>query len=52
MYTEMFVEYTDHIHNTKNSEILSWEAFCNLCCEPFMEVTFCCATTDPRVSVE
>ncbi len=52
MYTEMFVEYIDYIHETKNTEILSWEAFCDLSCEPYIEITFCCASSDPRVNME
>lgn len=51
MYTEMYVEYTDILQNVRNTEILSWEAFCDLCCERFIEINFCCATTDPRVNV-
>ena len=51
MYTEMYVEYTNTLLDQRNTEILSWEAFCNLCCERFIEITFCCATTDPRVDV-
>lgn len=49
MYTEMYVEYIDTLHNIKNTEILSWQAFCNLSCERFIEITFCCASNDPRV---
>lgn len=52
MYTDMWVEYTDHLHNLTFAETLCWEDFCNLCCEPFMEVTFCCATTDPRINMD
>lgn len=49
---DMFVEYIDHITNTKNTEILNWSAFCDLSMERHIEVTFCCTTDDPRVNVE
>lgn len=52
MYKDMYVEYTDHLHGWTNTEVLSWEAFCNLGMEPFIEITFCCATDDPRVNVD
>lgn len=52
MYTEMYVEYTDHLHGFHHTEVLSWEAFCDLGMEPFMEITFCCSVNDPRVNVE
>lgn len=48
----IYVEYIDHITNTKNTEVLSWSAFCDLSMERHIEVTFCCTTDDPRVNVE
>ena len=50
MYKDMYVEYIDHITGIHNTEILSWRAFCNLGMERFIEITFCCATDDPRVN--
>lgn len=52
MYTTMYVEYVNHIDGSKNTEILNWNAFCELSCERNIEITFCCAVTDPRVNQE
>ena len=49
---DMYVEYTDHITNTKNTEVMSWNAFCDLGMERHIEITFCCSVDDPRVNVE
>jgi hypothetical protein len=46
----IYVEYTDHITNNRNTEVLSWDAFCDLSMEPQMEIHFCCSTDDPRVN--
>lgn len=51
MYTEMYVEYKNTLLDQRNTEVLPWEAFCNLCCEKYIEIIFCCASTDPRVNV-
>lgn len=51
MYTDMFVEYINHIDGCTNSEVLSWEAFCDLGMEYGIEITFCCSVNDPRLHV-
>ena len=47
---KVYVEYLDTITNTKNTEVLSWEAFCSLSMERHIEVLFCCSSNDPRVN--
>lgn len=46
----IYVEYTDHITGNRNTEVLSWDAFCDLSMEQQMEITFCCSADDPRVN--
>lgn len=46
----IYVEYIDHITGNHNTEVLSWDAFCNLSMEQQMEITFCCSADDPRVN--
>lgn len=52
MYKEMFVEYLLPGNPIKQSERMSWEAFCDFCTWWGVEILFCCATDDPRVNVE
>jgi len=51
MYTDMWVEYTNTIEGWSYSEVLSWEAFCDLSMERGIEITFCCSVDDPRLHV-
>ena len=52
MYTDMFVEYINHNEGWHYSEVLHWEAFCDLCMERGIEITFCCSVNDPRLHVD
>ena len=47
----IYVEYIDH-HNNKNTEVLTWSAFCDLSMEQGIEILFCCSANDPRVNAE